>query len=343
MHGGFETFAERLALYMHAQGWDVTVYCVSETKRKSDQWNGIHRVFIQPAFKGPLGTLIFDAKAMLHCLLQKKSLMLTLGYNSGLLNFIPCLFRRRQIINMDGVEWKRGKWSKFYKAAFYFNYWCAGLAANRLIADNPGIEKILKWHFKPAKTIMIPYGADKIESADVSFLEKFKLKPKKYAIVIARPEPENQILEIVRTWSLKKRGLKLVVLGKFDPLNVYHRAIIMTASSEVLFPGAIYDMETVKALRFYAHLYIHGHSVGGTNPSLVEALGAGNTIIAHDNVYNRWVAGSAAFYFRNKRELEILLDEMPSNERNMAYDRVAEAFTWDKVLEKYLELIQRSS
>ncbi len=113
------------------------------------------------------------------------------------------------------------------------------------------------------------------------------------------------------------------------------------ASDEVVFPGAIYDKPVVQALRYHAQCYVHGHQVGGTNPSLVEALGAGNAVLAHDNPYNRWVSGDAGAYFRDEADCEVLINKLLSDESELARMREASRsrheaeFTWDKVLGRY--------
>jgi glycosyltransferase involved in cell wall biosynthesis len=134
-------------------------------------------------------------------------------------------------------------------------------------------------------------------------LETFGLVPKGYFLLVARIEPENSILEIVEAFVEAHMNEKLVVLGKLEPrINRYHAKVQAAANGGVIFPGAIYDRKIVVALRFHCLAYMHGHQVGGTNPSLVEALGAGNPIIAHDNKFNRWAAGEEQLFFKNVKE-----------------------------------------
>ncbi len=121
--------------------------------------------------------------------------------------------------------------------------------------------------------------------------------------MICRPIPENSVLEIVAAWSTRRRGIPLVVLGTFDAADPYHACVLDAAGDEVRFLGAIYDPETVSALRFHGRVYLHGHTVGGTNPSLVEAMAAGNAVIAQDNGYNRFVAGEGNRYFTDAGDL----------------------------------------
>jgi glycosyltransferase involved in cell wall biosynthesis len=173
------------------------------------------------------------------------------------------------------------------------------------------------------------------------------LQPGRFLTVIARAEPENSILEVVQGFSSKPRGFQLAVLGNYDQDNAYHRAIKSAAGAEVRFVGAIYDKPVVQALRFHSAAYVHGHQVGGTNPSLVEALGAGNPVVAHDNRFNRWVAGNAATYFTSADTLSLRMDELLSSpaQRESLHDqgqlRFKAAFTWSDILGQYERLLEQ--
>lgn len=347
-HGGFETFAEHLALYLAGRGWKVTVYCQENGRGLifEDVWNGIRRVRIPVATSGSAGTIIFDWISTLHAA-REKGLILTLGYNTA----VFCAWYRLKgignVINMDGIEWRRQKWGVVAKTWFWLNDWAGCLLGNRLIADHPEIESHLASRVSHEKITMIPYGSDRLGKADESVLAAYNLEAGKYAIVIARAEPENSILEIVRAWSGKTRGLRLVVLGNYDMGHAYQRSVKEAASNEIFFPGAIYDRSTVNALRFFARLYIHGHQVGGTNPSLVEALGAGNAVLAHDNPFNRWVAGDGAAYFQDETTCGTLLDLLLRDDMKLSIMRIAskgrhaERFTWEKVLHEYEAMLQQ--
>ncbi len=350
-HGGFETFAEHLAPYLVEHGWQVTVYCQEDGTGPvfEDEWRGVRRVRIPIANTGPAGTILFDWKSTLHAS-SEPGLVLTLGYNTAVFCALYRLKGLKNVINMDGVEWRRQKWGGVAKAWFWMNDWAGCWLGNHLVADHPEIKKHLATRVSADKITMIPYGSDRVEAADHSLIAPYGLAPDSYAILIARAEPENSILEVVRAWSRKPRGCKLVVLGRYFPDHVYQRAVQAAASEEVIFPGAIYEKSAVQALRFHARFYVHGHQVGGTNPSLVEALGAGNAVLAHDNFYNRWVAGDAGVYFRDEQEcaerIEGLLDEgsapsacRPTLLRGASRARHAEAFTWERVLAEYESLL----
>jgi glycosyltransferase involved in cell wall biosynthesis len=173
------------------------------------------------------------------------------------------------------------------------------------------------------------------------------LDPDRFLTAIARAEPENSMLEMVKGFSTKPRGYQLAVLGHYDEDNYYHRAIKSAASTEVKFLGPIYEKEVVQALRFHSAVYVHGHQVGGTNPSLVEAIGAGNPIVAHDNRFNRWVAGNGAMYFDCAETFSSRMDELlPNNGRreDLRYQgqlQFQSRFTWPAVLQQYDELLER--
>jgi len=181
----------------------------------------------------------------------------------------------------------------------------------------------------------------------VELLAPYGLVPGQFATVIARPEPENSILEIVKGFSSRKRGMQLAVLGNYDPGNTYHCAVRAAAGPEVRFLGAIYDKAVVRSLRCHSAFYVHGHQVGGTNPSLVEAMGAGNAVIAHDNKFNRWVVGEGARYFQSETDLDAVLTTLLAHPEQLQAMRAKSSgrfkaeFTWDRILDQYEKLLTR--
>ena len=347
-HGGFETFAEHLSLYLVSQGWRVVVYCQDEGAGSvfEDVWQGVERVHIPVEQTGPKGTIIFDWKATLHAA-RHRDLCLTLGYNTAIFCALLRIKGIPNLINMDGIEWSRAKWGVFAKTWFWLNDWAGCWLGNHLVADHPQIKVHLQSRVSGEKITTIPYGADAVTTAPVDPVTALGLEPGRYLTVIARAEPENSILEVVQGFSQKTRNCKLAVLGNYQENHPYHCAIKAAASNEVCFVGAIYDKAVVQALRFHSAAYIHGHQVGGTNPSLVEALGAGNAVIAHDNRFNRWVAGEGAVYFDGEDGFASCLDELLGNPDRMSElsvksrKRFHEAFTWPDVLAQYEALLVR--
>lgn len=345
-HGGFETFAEYLALHLVARGWKVVVYCQEDGEGATwtDEWRGIERVHISVAQAGPAGTIVFDWKSTLHAANAGEP-CLVLGYNTAV--FVALLRARgvKTVINMDGIEWARAKWGRVAKLWFWLNDWAGCWLGGHLVADHPQIKQHLATRTKESRITMIPYGAEPVDAADLKPLEQWSLVPSEFLTVIARAEPENSLLEIVQGFSAQPRGVKLVVLGNYDKAHAYQRSVLDAASAEVVFTGAVYDKTIVQSLRYHSLAYVHGHQVGGTNPSLVEALGASNAIIAHDNRFNRWVAGDGAVYFSDAASFSsVLQDLLEAPASRAALSAASRArfdaeFTWPAVLDQYEELL----
>jgi glycosyltransferase involved in cell wall biosynthesis len=344
-HGGFETFAERLALFLVERGWHVGVYCQEEvsaltTRTRSEYWRGIEQIKVQVASTGPRATLEFDW----HCVrdaAKRSAVCLVLGYNGAI--FLPYLrlHGRKVITNMDGIEWRRPKWSLPVRAWFWLNEWIAAWTSHRLVADHPVIADHLATRRTRSATATIAYGGVQVTSAPQAPVRALGLEPDRYLVSIARIEPDNSILQLVEAFSRKARNAKLVVLGTLRDDIDYHRKVRAAAGPDVVFPGAIYDASIVQALRFHARAYVHGHTVGGTNPSLVEALWAGNAVIAHDNRYNRWTAGDAAVFFRDADDCANRMDEILADDalvdrcRSAARIRAETMFDWHDILTAY--------
>lgn len=345
-HGGFETFAERISTVLVKRGWRVAVYCqrLGTGSITSDYWKGIELINVPVGKDSPMHTVIFDAKCMWHAC-RRRWLILTLGYNTGFLAVLPRLTGILQVINMDGIEWRRAKWSRLVRVWFYINEWLASWLSNWMIADHPAIARHLRRRGGSRKISVIPYGADSVVHADASLLDQFDLSPQGYALVVARPVPENSALEIVSAFSHSRRNLRLVVVGNYVPdSNSYHARVMEAAGREVQFLGAIYDKAAIDALRYYARFYIHGHCVGGTNPSLLEAMGAGCAILARDNVYNRWVAGPGAEFFADEKSCGRVLDRLVRDDEALARmgraatERQQQIFQWHAVVDEYEQL-----
>lgn len=346
-HGGFETFAEQFATFLVNKDWNVSVFCqeVGSFKLEKKLWKGINLLKISLPFDGALATIVFDFISILWSLFLRGTI-LTLGYNTAIFNVMLRIFLRKNVINMDGIEWKRDKWGVCAKLWFWFNEKLGCLFGNILIADHPEIKKHLERNIGGNKAIVIPYGSERIVGISAEVLSDYSLEPGNYSLIIARPEPENSIYEIVSAFSVQQRNHKLVVLGKYSKdSNDYHAKVLEAASDEVIFLGAIYDKFIVNSLRYHAAIYFHGHTVGGTNPSLVEALGATSAVIAHDNKFNRWVAGDSALYFSSieqcAEEISSLLSNMSDLNvlRDAAKKRHSDEFELNSILSSYEKVI----
>jgi glycosyltransferase involved in cell wall biosynthesis len=338
-----------VGLYLRRLGWNVIVYCQVNGGDlwREDRWRGLERVLVPEQRDGWLGTSSFDLKCVRHVLRNRSAddICLTFGYNTGVFNVAQRLAGIPNVINMDGMEWTRRRWGTTKQGILLGNERIAGLVGDVLVADHPEIATYLVRHFGQRRVATITYGAHPVDDAPTSALDRLALRPGEYASVICRPIPENSVEEIVAAWSARPRGIKLVVLGDFLPGDEYHRRVRGAASDEVYFPGAIYDSDTLSAIRFHSRAYLHGHTVGGTNPSLVEAMAARNAVLAHDNRFNRWVAGDGARYFSDRASLERLLDDLLDDDAQLAAMRTCSRsrfdseFTWDRIGHQYAEAL----
>ena len=211
-HGGFETFAARLAPWLVEHGWDVTVYCEEPVRTPApyeSEWRGVRRVHIGFGPDRAINSIRFDWACIDHFLAERprKPLVLTLGYNTALFGLRLRAAGVTHAINMDGIEWARSKWGPIAKAWLYLNDWGGCLGASHLVADHPEIARHLASRVDARRISMIPYGTDLVDHADPMPLAALGLAPGGFFSLIARPEPENSVLEIVRAFSARRRGL----------------------------------------------------------------------------------------------------------------------------------------
>ncbi len=345
-HGGFETAVDHIARHLVGRGWRVVVYCQvdGDGPITEDVWQGVERVLVPATGEGVLATAKFDLKATRHAA-RHRDLCITFGYNTAGFNLMQRVKGVPNLFNMDGIEWKRERWGPSKRAAFWVNERIACRIGDHLVADHPVIREHLAGITDSSRISTIAYGAPVVAHAPDDAVRRLGLEPGRYSTVVCRPVAENSLLQIVRAFSSAPRGQQLAVLGRFDRAEDYHARVLDAAGPEVVFPGPVYDPAEIAAVRFHSRTYVHGHTVGGTNPSLVEAMGAGNPVIAQDNRYNRWVAEDGGRYFADERELgqrfDELLDDRDTLSRMSAASRERHAaeFTWDRIARQYEELL----
>lgn len=341
-YGGFETFAEQLAVRLVKRGWDVTVYCESEDyPDKSATYKGIKLDYIDSPPFGPLSTLVVDAVAYWRSR-KKFDLVYMLGYPASYSCFIPRLWNTPVWINMDGIEWKRSKWSWAGRVWMRLNEFLAVKMSNHIVADSRGIEAHFTEKYSPTPSMTtIAYGAHVITSADKTVLDDYDLSPGEYYTVVARLEPENHIYEIIDGFRQSNSKKKLIILGKLDNPTPYIQKLKTVSDPRIHFIGGVYEPERLEALRFYSYGYFHGHAVGGTNPSLLEAMGCGNAIIAHDNPFTRDVTDGNALFFKTAQDIPSILDRIENEEGLVTtlgakgVERIQNVYDWDQICDQY--------
>ena len=346
-YGGFERLVEVLAPHLAARGHDVTVFCegAAEQGWHSDTWEGVHRRFVPVSASGARGTLQYDWRSFGE--IPRGSVALIFGYGTALFQM---RLRARGVphaVNMDGIEWQRQKWSGNARRWLRFNEWIAVRLSDLLIADHPEIQRYLRESLG-ATSEMIAYGVDRSSTAGATLPAHpllAQLAGRPYFLVIARPEPENQVHLLLEAYRRAGSGVDMLVVGNFDA-NDYGRGL-QRDYPDARFAGPVYDLPVLDVLRRDARLYLHGHSVGGTNPSLIEAMAAGALVAAHDNPFNRWVLGeSGGLFFRSADDLAALmaapLEPAQRAQVIQAAERTCEErYLWPQILGAYESVVDQ--
>lgn len=347
-YGGFEQFAQWLSKGLVDKGHEVYVYSSSHHPYQEKIWKGVHIIHCKDREYriGTAGQFFYDLRCNKDAVKRNFDVLFHFGYSSD------SFWGRRwpkntiNIVNMDGLEWKRTKYNfltrKFLKQA---ESWAAK-HADKMIADSPAIrDYIFETYAK--EPVYIPYGAEIFTNRNASVLTRYRIMPGQYFLVIARMEPENNIEMIIEGWKESKSAYPLLIIGNAN--NKYGQRLVKKYKDLLIrFEGAIYDQETLNNLRFFSKIYFHGHSVGGTNPSLLEAMACGCRIAAHDNQFNKGVLGNEADYFSTAADLSALITAMKEPaivEQNisMNLEKIRTSFNPDKIIMAYEELIDLAS
>lgn len=348
-YGGFETFAEKLAVGLVALGAEVTVYCESAGQEEHREYGGVKLMYQSAPPYGALQTILYDLK----CLWSARKgydVVYMLGYGAAPFCLIPRLWGTQVWINPDGVEWLRAKWSRLAKTYFRWMEWTSVRAADRIIADAGAIAQHLESrHGKLKNCSVIPYGCRVIEESPAAdLLLEWGIDPGSYYLVVCRLEPENHVLEIVEAITRSGTSRQLIVVGNHAAQTQYAAALRKLDHERVRFIGTVFDEAKLTALRWHCFGYLHGHSVGGTNPSLLEAMGCGNFIFAHDNPFNRETLGGKGVFFKDSDELARAIDyaeggmDDVATLRSEVRKRAAEVYSWESVIDQYWQLLSVS-
>jgi glycosyltransferase involved in cell wall biosynthesis len=340
--GGFETFAEQLAVRLVERGWDVTVFCEpSQTYREPEYKRVTLKYVCTPEITG-VRSIWFDLMGMLRTL-RGYDIVYMLGYHAAFAFFLPRLLGTNFWVNTDGLEWHRSKWSPRVQRYLKTMEGLAARFAPHLVADAQGIADHLAASYPAArgKTRVLEYGAYLIDTPPpTDTLTRFGLRPRDYYLVVCRLEPENHVLDIVVGYLASKSPHRLVIVGDRTTDTPYVRSLLAAGDGGVQFVGTIFDQEVLTALRYHCRAYFHGHSVGGTNPSLLEAMACGNYVVAHDNPFNREVTQDLCAYFADAAEMALRIralerDGIPEAVPGRLRRLIDEKYNWDRIAERY--------
>lgn len=344
-YGGFETAVEQIGSRLVEQGHEVTVFCRSEGGDAPQNHLGMRLVHLPAIRSKTMETLSHTGLSALHSLVHRKY-DATFLFNAANAPFLPLLQLRRSpvAVHVDGLEWKRAKWGgmgkRYYRAA-------EGMAvrwADALIADAGGIGDYYRDEFN-TDTTLISYGTDILYDLPEDRLPELGLRADAYHLVVARFEPENHVDVIVEGYLRSKAKLPLIVVGSAPYSKTYTAQIQALADSDarIHLIGGVWDQDQLNQLYMHARSYLHGHSVGGTNPSLLRAMGTGTAVIAYDVVFNREVLGADGRFFATSEEIvhQIEVIEEPGHAVQLGdalRKRAAEHYDWNEVADQYAHL-----
>ena len=341
-YGGFETLTEYLTKNLGTD-YDMTVYCsLKNYDIKLDEHNGAKLKYINLKANG-VQSIPYDIISIFKSL-KDSDVLLILGVSGCLvLPIVKLISKNKIFVNIDGLEWKRAKWGRFTKWFLKLSEKIAVKYADEIITDNKVITDYVKSEYG-VSSHLIAYGADHVttEALDEVIIKKYSFLKSKYLFKVCRIEPENNIHIILEAFS-KSVINNFVLVGNWEN-STYGKELKKKYGffKNIFLLDPIYNQKILNQLRSNCHVYIHGHSAGGTNPSLVEAMYLKLPIIAFDAQYNKETTSYEALYFNNKLELIRLLENLNSKELSKigeSMKKVADSeYTWKEISNKYTEL-----
>jgi glycosyltransferase involved in cell wall biosynthesis len=345
-YGGFEQFAEYLSVALVQMGHTVYVYNSHLHPYKEDTYMGVHivRCFDAEDKLGTAGQFVYDLNCILHSRRAGFDVLLQLGYTSS--SVWGSLLPRRTVVatNMDGLEWKRTKFSKPVRRFLQHAERWGVRTSDYLIADSVGIQQHLLQTYG-VQSVYIPYGAHLYNPPIApQRLHEWVLQPGTYDMLIARLEPENSIEPILEGVSASTSARQFLVIG--NHATRYGEFLKAKFPDPCIrFMGAVYDMAFLNELRWFSNVYYHGHTVGGTNPSLLEAMASGALICAHGNIFNRSILGNDALYFASPDDVQRVRDgitkgtdlpnAVPNNQQ-----KIGTTYSWENIVKQYEQFLK---
>ena len=343
-YGGFDTVATELAPRLAERGFDVTVYCQKRyvPPPRQDTYRGVQLTYL-PAFRRQaLEETSHEILSLLHASTRRFDALYVFGLRATVFFAPAAAAGVRIFFNTDGHDWQRRKWGPGARRYLLMSERVGvRIARERLIADSKGIAAYFQDRYGVTPTF-IPYGAPAVAEPDAAALDAYGLSPRGYYLVLCRLEPENNIDAIIEGHARSRTNRPLIIVGGVNYESEYIARLQAMASDRVRFLGAIYEPGVVDALYRYSYAYLHGHEVGGTNPALLHAMGAGATVLANEVVYNREVLGDAGRYWSPARgDLAQTIDALDADEAEAemlgerARRRAATEYNWEDVADAY--------
>lgn len=344
-YGGFEQCASILSVMLAQRGHEVIVYNSHDHPYKEKNYRAVtlRHCFNPEKIIGPAGNFVYDFLCMRDAVCSGAEVLLVLGYSTASLSYPLLNWRKTKLVtNMDGLEWKRGKFSPWVQKLTLYSEDLAVRYSHATISDNEFIRKHVVERYKK-ESHYIAYGCDPAIEPDSELLMREGLSPFGFSLIIARLEDENNTEMILQAYTSSRETGPLLVIGGTGTPYAQKLQKKFGSDSRIVFKGGVYDKKVLDTLRHYAKFYFHGHSVGGTNPSLLEAMAARALIVAHDNEFNRSVTGHHAHFFTDNDSLCKIIDNPDSRNPREVWagdnlQKVNTYYRWELICDQYENL-----
>ena len=345
-YGGFEQFAEFFSVYLVQKGHDVYCYNSHNHKFQEKTFHGVNIIHQHdPEYKyGTFGQFIYDYNCIIDSRKRDFDIILQLGYTSNSVWYFLLPKKPLIITNMDGLEWKRTKYSKPVQQFLKFAERLAAISSDYLVSDSLGIKKFLKEKYNKESTY-IAYGAHPFSNPNEEILSQYDVEKENFNMIMARFEPENNLDMVLQGVALNEDETPILVIGKHETKYGEYLKNKFKDNKNIRFLGGIYNLEHLDNLRYFSKIYFHGHSVGGTNPSLLEAMASKALIAAHNNDFNKGILKENGYYFSNPQEVKNILKTINKNDNlqlvDNNYNAIVNDFNWEKINGEYLQLFEQ--
>lgn len=350
-YGGFETFAEEIAVHLHRNhGYQVTIVCDAEQAEKNKQMPSYQDISLRYSQYAKGGNAIRFYYDSIKQVVDDHDIIYSCGPAGGLFGWMVHRHGKIMMTNPDGLNSQRSKWSYPVKVGFRLFERAASFFSDRVICDSAAIERYVRERYGCMHTDVAEYGAyvnPYVQPAEhekqvfaEQVLAELGLISGQYHLVVSRLEPENNVEPVIRGYQVAARRWPLVIVGNLKSSGYVER-LQQIAGEQVHFVGGIYDKDKLAVVRAHAASYFHGHSVGGTNPSLLEGMASRNLCVCHDNQFNREVMGESGLFFADAAQVSAHLVNIEADLirfdalRDGALLRVRDYYNWDNMAEKY--------
>ena len=351
VYSGFETLVKELAEGLRDKNFDITVYCHDHFfDEKPKSVNGINLVYIKTSKRKNFAQLVHSLKSIFHCCFRRYDLIFAVNSANGIFGVIPKIFGIPNVINVDGMEWKRPKWNLLGKTFFYLSSWFSSFFYSRVITDADAMASIYRKDFW-CKSDVIEYGANINHSDDYSLISTYNLVPESYYIIVGRLIPDNNADLIVEGFVNSDSKKKLIIVGDVPYKDSYAEKIKSIVDDRLQFVGYVKDRILLDQLVKHSYGYFHGHEFGGTNPTLLEALSNNAKILALDTIFTREVLREGEyglFFEKNKDSITSLVNNIERNPDllnnfiNKGVKRIQERYNWKRIIDLYSDVFNEA-